>query len=165
MVWGPDGGLYVGGVGMNGGWSWKEKQYGLQKLTYNGKTTFEMLAIKATPGGFEITFTEPLKAEITASDLTIQQWRYEATAAYGGPKIDLRNMPIQKITNSEDRAKINIQLSGLKTGHVIYFKLSDQIMSATNQPLWSGEAWYTLNRTVARDYALAYAQSGSPSQR
>ena len=32
MVWGPDGSLYVGGVGMSGGWSWKEKQYGLQKL-------------------------------------------------------------------------------------------------------------------------------------
>src|SRR5688572_13139756 len=37
MRWGPDGALYTGGVGMVGGWSWKEKQYGLQRLQYNGK--------------------------------------------------------------------------------------------------------------------------------
>ena len=105
-----------------------------------------MLAISVITGGFEISFTEPLKTEITASDIEIQQWRYEATAAYGGPKIDLRQLPIRQITHSEDNTKINIQLSGLKTGHVIYFKLSDQLKSATDQFLWSGEAWYTLNR-------------------
>ncbi len=59
LRWGPDGALYVGGVGMVGGWSWKEKQYGLQRMKYNGKVTFEMLAVRAKPKGFEIEFTEP----------------------------------------------------------------------------------------------------------
>ncbi|MEZ4905787.1 MAG: c-type cytochrome [Spirosomataceae bacterium] len=42
LRWGPDGALYVGQVGMTGGgWSWKEKLCGLQKLTYNGKSTLK----------------------------------------------------------------------------------------------------------------------------
>ena len=52
LCWGPDGALYVGEVGMVGGWSWKEKQYGLQRMKYNGKPTFEMLAVRAKPQWF-----------------------------------------------------------------------------------------------------------------
>src|SRR5690606_21981989 len=37
LAWGPDGALYVGGVGMVGGWSWQNKRYGLQRMVYNGK--------------------------------------------------------------------------------------------------------------------------------
>jgi cytochrome c len=79
---------------MVGGWSWKEKQSGLQRMKYNGKVTFEMLAIRAKPGGFEIEFTEPLKPEqnILRSDFLIQQWWYLPTPDYGGPKKDLKNL-------------------------------------------------------------------------
>src|SRR5690606_19052417 len=52
LAWGPDGALYVGQVGMKGGgWSWKDKLAGLQKITFNGKITFEMLAVRALPDG------------------------------------------------------------------------------------------------------------------
>ena len=37
LAWGPDSALYIGGVGMVGGWSWKENQYGLEKIKYKGK--------------------------------------------------------------------------------------------------------------------------------
>ncbi len=37
LRWGSEGALYVGEVGMVGGWSWREKQYGLQRLAYNGR--------------------------------------------------------------------------------------------------------------------------------
>src|SRR5690606_15483421 len=47
LAWGPDGALYVGGVGMVGGWSWKEKRFGLERMEYNGRSTFEMLALRA----------------------------------------------------------------------------------------------------------------------
>jgi cytochrome c len=61
LRWGPDGALYIGGVGMVGGWSWQEKQYGLQRMQYNGKKTFEMLAVRLKENGFEIELTEPIK--------------------------------------------------------------------------------------------------------
>jgi cytochrome c len=147
LRWGPDSALYAGGVGMVGGWSWKEKQYGLQKLKYNGKRTFEMLAIRGRPNGFEIELTEPLKSDavISASDLLVKQWRYQGTSGYGGPKLDLEQLEIKRITISSDRKHINLEMDGLKKEHVVYFLLPETLESERGQLLWSGEAWYTLN--------------------
>ncbi len=147
LAWGPDGALYVGEGGMVGGWSWQENQYGLEKLTYNGNPTFEMLAVRAKPDGFEIEFTEPLSDRgITVDDLFIQQWWYEPTSAYGGPKKDLANLTPSSITLSEGRRKCRIVIPGLKEEHVVYFLLSENIQNNQGKPLWSGEAWYTLNQ-------------------
>ena len=52
LCWGPDGALYIGEIGMVGGWTWKEKKYGLQSISFNGKPTFEMLAVRARPPRF-----------------------------------------------------------------------------------------------------------------
>jgi cytochrome c len=62
LCWGPDGALYVGGIGSTGNWGHDGKlYYGLQRLKYNEKSTFEMLAVRAKSNGLEIEFTEPLK--------------------------------------------------------------------------------------------------------
>ena len=46
---GPDGAIYVGGLGAGGNWGQDGKlTYGLQKLTPNGTSTFDMLAMRAT---------------------------------------------------------------------------------------------------------------------
>jgi len=147
LCWGPDGALYVGGVGMVGGWSWKEKQYGLQQMKYNGKPTFEMLAVRSKPLGFEIEFTEPVKngEEIKASDFLVQQWWYLPTADYGGPKMDLEKLNVTEIKISKDRTRFFLEIPGLKKEHVIYFRIPENLQSAGGQSLWSSEAWYTLN--------------------
>lgn len=151
LCWGPDGALYVGGVGMVGGWSWKEKQYGLQKLKPNGKVAFEMLAIRAKAQGFEIEFTEPIAngGNIRPSDIVVQQWRYEGTAGYGGPKLDLKNLAIQEMTISPNQQRMTLRIRGLKEEHVVYFRLPGDLISAAGKSLWSSEAWYTLNRIPA----------------
>lgn len=147
LCWGPDGALYVGEIGMVGGWSWREKQYGLQRMKYNGKTTFEMLAVRAKPKGFEIEFTEALKPglKISTSDFLIQQWWYLPTPDYGGPKMDLEKLKISRVTLSEDRKRLNLEIPNLKKEHVIYFRLPENFQSSSGQFLWSTEAWYTLN--------------------
>ena len=148
LRWGPDGALYVGEVGMEGGgWSWKERLSGLQRLKYNGKTTFEMLAVRAKPKGFEIEFTEPLKqnTQLRPADLWMQQWWYLPTKNYGGPKMDLEELKPTQITISEDRKRIYIEVPDLKPKHVVHFQLPKQLKSQSGQSLWSGEAWYTLN--------------------
>src|SRR5690606_23167050 len=61
LAWGPDGALYAGGIGNPGNWGHAGRLwFGLQRLTYAERITFEMLAVRARPGGFEIEFTEPL---------------------------------------------------------------------------------------------------------
>ena len=146
LCWGPDGSLYVGGLGMVGGWSWKEKQYGLQRMKYNGKLTFEMLAVRATPVGFEIEFTEPLRAgEINPSDFFVQQWWYLPTPGYGGPKMDLEKLKVTSAKLSKDRTRVSLEIAGLKKEHVVYLRLAENLQSASGNSLWSSEAWYTLN--------------------
>jgi len=147
LCWGPDGALYIGGIGMVGGWSWKEKQYGLQRIKYNGKITFEMLAVRAKPKGFEIEFTDALKANrnIPASDFLIQQWWYHPTPDYGGPKMDLEKLRVTHVTISEDRKRVFLEIPGLKKEHVVYLQIPEYLQSAGGQSLWSSEAWYTLN--------------------
>ncbi len=147
LRWGPDGALYIGGVGMVGGWSWKEKQYGLQRMTYNGKVTFEMLAVLAKPNGFEIEFTEPMDTgtQLKPDEFLVQQWRYFPTEKYGGPKLDLEKLNITSITISEDRLRVFLEISNLKKEHVVYFRLPEHLQSKSGQSLWSSEAWYTLN--------------------
>ncbi|MEQ9441784.1 MAG: c-type cytochrome [Cyclobacteriaceae bacterium] len=147
LCWGPDGALYVGEVGMVGGWSWQGKQFGLQRMEYNGKPTFEMLAIRAKPQGFEIEFTEPLESEIEihSADFLTQQWWYQPTENYGGPKMDLETLDITRMDLSEDRTRLYLEIPNLQEEHVVYFRLPEDLQSASGQSLWSSEAWYTLN--------------------
>lgn len=147
LAYGPDEALYVGGIGMNGNWGWKMRQYGLQKLVYNGKVPFEMLEIRALPGAMEITFTHPLAGGMGESpaDYRVQQWWYLPTSQYGGPKMDLETLRISRVTLSPNRRAVTLTLPGLKPGHVVYFLLNENLQSAAGQPLWAGEAWYTLN--------------------
>jgi cytochrome c len=145
---GPDGALYAGGVGMVGGWSWKEKQYGLQRIKYNGRPVFEMLAVHAMPDGFDIELTDALSdtIQINAGELLVQQWWYLPTENYGGPKKDLQQLKIKDIRLSEDRKHIYLRLSGLKEKRVVYIRLPQKFKSVHGQLLWSGETWYTLNK-------------------
>jgi cytochrome c len=149
LLWGPDGALYVGGVGSTGNWSHANKlHYGLQRLSFNNKTTFEMLAVRAKSNGVEIEFTEPLQEASgnKASDYNIRQWYYKPTENYGGPKLDDKALNIQKVTVSSDRKKVFLQLGGMKPGHVVYVRLNyNAITSQSGQKPWVTEAWYTMN--------------------
>lgn len=148
LAWAPDGALYAGGVGMNGNWAWNGAQYGLQKLVFTDAVAFEMLRVKVVSQGVEIEFTEPLAkghGEIP-SDYLLQQWRYEPTANYGGPKLDLTTLKAQSVVLSKDRKSVRLSIPGLKEKFVLYILLDDKLKSVTGQLLWSGEAWYTVNR-------------------
>lgn len=154
MARGPDGALYVGGVGMNGNWSWQGKQYGLQRLEPNGKIAFDMQAIKATPEGIDIVFTEALsEAGISKDDIFLQQWRYEATSNYGGPKLDVEELEIREMALSADHKTLQLKLPGLKKGHVIYVRLGENLESVNGKKLWAGEGWYTMNE-IAGDRSI-----------
>ncbi|MDW3650556.1 MAG: PA14 domain-containing protein [Bacteroidia bacterium] len=152
LIWGPDGSLYIGGVGNPGNWSHQGGNwYGLQRMTYNEKTAFEMLKVSAKPNGMEIEFTEALP-EAMAKDPTswnIQQWFYLPTANYGGPKMNEEQLNVNTIELSSDRKRVFLGLDGMKEGHVVYINIHAPFKSDSGQSLWSTEAWYTLNKIPA----------------
>lgn len=148
MVWGPDGGLYVGGIGSTGNWQHSGKLwYGLQRLKYNEKPTFEMLAVRAKSNGIEIELTQPLDPAFGAdvADYKVRQWYYLPTHDYGGPKLDDRKMNVTAVNISNDRKKIFLALNGMQPEHVIYLRLPNYWTSTKGESIWSTEAWYTLN--------------------
>lgn len=148
LCWGPDGALYVGGIGNPGNWGQAGKlHYGLQKLSYNGKSTFEMLKVEARSNGVEITFTEPLRGSDgwKKEDFEIKQWYYLPTENYGGPKMDLKTLEILSSSLSEDKTKVFLELKGMKENHVVYVHLLKNFVSKSGSQLWSTEAWYTMN--------------------
>ncbi|MFT7837680.1 DUF1080 domain-containing protein [Saccharothrix sp. BKS2] len=149
---GPDGALYIGGIGDGGNWGQDGKLlYGLQKLAPNGGRTFDVLAMRAIAGGFEVEYTQPLSADTAAnlaSRYRAQQWRYAPAPSYGGPKVDQENLSVASATLSADGRKVTLKLNGLKPGRVVHLRSPRPFASNTGVPLWNTEAWYTLNNLV-----------------
>jgi hypothetical protein len=148
LLWGPDGALYVGGIGypQNGTWNWKGTTFGLQKLVPNGRTAFEISTMRVTPGGFEIEYSRsiPLADLQTPGRYYIEQWRYRSTSDYGGPRTDVQRLAVTSATAYPSRRGVRLDIPGLKPGHVVYVR-ADQRSDAGEQ-LWATEAWYTLNK-------------------
>ncbi|MFE7398049.1 family 16 glycoside hydrolase [Streptomyces sp. NPDC057557] len=147
---GPDGAIYAGGLGADGNWGQEGKlRFGLQKLTPNGKTVFDIRTMRATRDGFELSYTKPLSeetvAKLTSGAYSVEQWRYVPTPAYGGPKVDEEELPVAAARISNDRRTVRITVPGLKTDRVVHIRSPRPFASADDEQLWSTEAWYTLN--------------------
>jgi hypothetical protein len=143
LAWGPDGMLYVGNCGQGAGWSYR-KDFGLQKLKLNGQTIFEMLAVRSRPSGMEIEFTEPVGAAASlVASYNVRTWWYNPTAEYGGPPMDTKTLVVKSVSVSPDGKKIFLEIPSLEAKRVVDLKMS--FTSAANRPLWTTEAWYTLN--------------------
>ena len=146
---GPDGAIYVGGLGAGGNWGQEGKlRYGLQKLTPNGTTAFDMKSMRATRTGFTIEYTKPLSDETArniASAYRMEQWRYAPTVAYGGPKVDQERLTLTAAKVSADRRKVTLTVDGLRRDRVVYLRSPRPFAAADGEQLWSTEAWYTLN--------------------
>ncbi|MBO0608396.1 family 16 glycoside hydrolase [Myceligenerans salitolerans] len=152
-VVGPDGALYVGGIGEGGNWSEPGKlRYGLQKLMPNGEGTFDMTEMRATRKGFTIEYTEPLSEETVAKiaedpnqAFRMDHWRYVPTRAYGGPKVDERPLFVSDARVSRNGTKVSLTVDGLEPGRVVHLRSPRPFTDAEGQELWNTEAWYTLN--------------------
>ncbi|ROT31772.1 family 16 glycoside hydrolase [Micromonospora sp. HM5-17] len=146
---GPDGAIYVGGLGAGGNWGQPGKlTYGLQKLTPNGTSTFDMKAMRATRTGFTIEYTRPLSTatiQNIARGYRLSQWRYAPTPAYGGPKVDEEQLTVTGVRVSADRKKVTLTVPGLKRDRVVHLRSPRPFTAANGEELWSTEAWYTLN--------------------
>lgn len=149
LTFGPDKALYVGGIGSTGNWGQEGKRrFGLQRLKYNKKSAFEMLAVRAKSDGFEIELTEPLAPGLgwEREAWYVQDWTYVATNEYGGPKIDVRELPVRAVAVSDDRRKVDLWIDGLKPDRVVYLRMVGELASESGQKPWTTEAWYTLNK-------------------
>ncbi|MGY0539332.1 family 16 glycoside hydrolase [Nocardioides sp. YJ-D4] len=150
---GPDGSIYVGGIGEAGNWSEPGKlRYGLQRMSPTDGKAFDMHQMRATKNGFKIRYTQPLSQETVdkiAADpnaaFRMTHWRYAPRPTYGGPKVDERPLFVSRATVSDDRTSVTLTVDGLEEGRVVHLRSPRPFTSAGGDELWNTEAWYTLN--------------------
>ncbi len=149
LAWGPDGALYIGGIGASGGWAWNNTKFGLQRLEPNGRDTFEIDTVSATPEGFHYRFTDAVDAGWLAdpAHYAAEQWGYAPSHHYGGVKTDHQTLTVTRATPDADGRGVRIVVPGLKTGRCVYLRAAPT--SVAGEELWSTEAYYTLNQRPA----------------
>jgi hypothetical protein len=135
----PDGGtLYVGQT-MRG---WGNLAEGLQRITWRGRAPFDVKTMSLTKDGFRLEFTRPVAR--SGGRFELQSYRYEDTAEYGGPKLDVTKVNPAEIRRAAE-TMIEIQVPGLQAGGRVY-ELKLDLRDIEGNPLWSDTFCYTVNR-------------------
>ena len=114
-----DGSMFVGGT--NRGWGSRgTKPFSLERLNWSGKVPFEIHEMRARPDGFELTFTEPINAEIAGKPETwnLQTCCYVFQSSYGSPEVDQTTPKVTEVSVSEDRYSVRLKIDGLQRGHI-----------------------------------------------
>lgn len=157
LSWDANGALYVGGRNVD--------QPEIVKLTPNGKTAFEMLAVRAMANGAEIEFTKPLDPRVgwESESYYVEFWPAFRTKDYRGPMRDGSTIPVKSASVSEDRRRVFLELPSIEPG-ILYLRVLPPCVAEDGSPLWSTEAWYTLARPVTDRVGAVRTPPAQPPQ-
>lgn len=140
LEWSPDGKqLYVGQT-VRG---WGTPSEGIQRLSFTGKTPFDVEQIKLTKTGFELTTTLPV-ANLDEAEISINSFHYQDSFKYGGGQLDKKTIPVTKTTNSGDKA-FSIDLESLQAGKVYHIAIKN-LKAKDGSKLYNENFYYTANR-------------------
>ena len=146
MNWGADGSMFVGMTSR--GWSSDGgREYGLQRLEWNGKIPFEMKTVQARPDGFEIEFTKPVDAKTVrmAESWQLSSFTYQYHHDYGSPAINVGSCPIKAIEVSADHLKVRLVVDSMKLGYIHEIR-APGVESEDHYTLLHSYGFYTLNQ-------------------
>lgn len=140
VAFSPDGKtLYVGQT-VRG---WGTPAEGLQRITYQGGTPFDVAAINITGEGFRLTFTQDAP-ELAADSINVYSATYQPTWVYGGKAENKAKHEITKLTRTGART-VEIALSGFVPEKVYEIKLPE-LKSADGGKLHNTTFAYTVHR-------------------
>jgi sugar lactone lactonase YvrE len=123
---------------------------GLQRVTWTGRVPMDILTMRLTTTGFEVTFTKPVNPT-TARDpdaYSLTNYYYLYHGQYGSPKTDVTPVKIKKVTVSPDGRRVSLDLDRLVAGRIYELRPS-RITAADGEALTTRIAAYTLNRLRA----------------
>ncbi|WP_366183832.1 plastocyanin/azurin family copper-binding protein [Flavobacterium ovatum] len=146
MIWGEDNNMIVGMTSR--GWSSTgKKEFGLQRLVWNGKTPFEIKTMKALDDGFELEFTKPINKKM-AEDLSnykISTFTYNYHDTYGSPIVDQQKAMTHKAVISADGLKVKLVIHGMRLGFIHQIEVP-KLEAASGELLVHNTGYYTLNQ-------------------
>ena len=120
---------------------------GLQRIVWQGREPFDIVTMRLTRSGFELTFTKPVDpagaGEPASYGLTRYYYRYHA--AYGSPKAEVTPVRVVAARVSRDGLRVVLEVEDLREGW-LYDLRPASIRSRDGEALTSTMAAYTLNR-------------------
>jgi hypothetical protein len=120
---------------------------GLQRIVWTGETPMDILHMRLTKTGFELTFTRPVDTATAGSpdaySLTHYYYRYHGQ--YGSPKTDITPAKVAGVSVSPDGLRVRLEVEGLVPGRV-YELRPGSIRGRDGSALTTRLAAYTLNR-------------------
>jgi hypothetical protein len=122
---------------------------GLQRVVWTGRVPMDILRMRLTKTGFQLTFTKPVDPA-TAGDsgaYSFTHYYYLYHGQYGSPKTDITPVKVRKAVVSEDRLQATLDLEELVPGRV-YELQPNGIQAADGEPLATKMAAYALNRLL-----------------
>ncbi|MCA9267450.1 MAG: hypothetical protein KDA41_03220 [Planctomycetales bacterium] len=138
------GAMFISGT--NRGWGSRgNKPFSLERLTWTGKTPFEVHEMRAKSDGFELTFTQPVDPQ-TAGDVNsyqLQTYTYLYQSDYGSPEVDHTKPTVTKAVVAADGKSVRLTVDSLVRGHVHELKIG--LKSADGLPLLHDTGYYTMN--------------------
>ena len=149
LEWSPDGKqLYVGQT-VRG---WGTPSEGIQRLSFTGKTPFDVKQIKLTKTGFELSTTLPV-ANLEEAEISINSFHYQDSFKYGGGQgggqLDKKTIPVTKTTNTGDKA-FSIDLESLQAGKVYHINIKN-LKAKDGSKLHNENFYYTANQLHAAE--------------
>lgn len=144
LAFAKDGSLWVGQT--DHGWAGDK---GVQRITWTGKTPLDVLAMKLTKKGFDITFTRPLDAASASSPTAykLKRYYYEYHSAYGSKQFDLQELSVNGATLSADRRTVSLELPDLVAWRIYELHL-DELRAEDGAPIFNPLVCYTLNHLL-----------------
>ena len=143
MAFAPDGrSLYIAQTSRI--WSSTE---GLQRIVWQGESPFDILTMRLTREGFDVTFTKPADSESATNPANYSMTRYFYLyhSSYGSPKTDITPVDVSAVTISDDGFRASLAVDDLREGW-LYDLRPSSIRSRDGEPLATKIAAYTLNR-------------------
>lgn len=150
LSFGVDGKLYVGG----GKRTWSTaapKEYSLDRVSFTGKTPFEVSEVRALKDGFELRFTKALEVAPAADveNYLLKQFTYKYHEDYGSPEFDhdgkvgATEIAVESAEVAEGGRVVRLKMNGLRAGFVTSFQLA--VNSTEDEDLRHDTFYYTLN--------------------
>ncbi len=140
-----DGSLFTSGS--NRGWGARGgKNFNFERVDWTGKVPFEVHEMRATPDGFELTFTKPINPETAVDDsFSMQAYTYLYQKSYGSPEVEKVTPTVRVESVSDDGKSLRIKVSPLTKGHVHELSAKGLKSAEEGHPLLHQTAYYTLN--------------------
>ena len=122
---------------------------GLQRIVWQGSVPLDILTMKLTRRGFELTFTKPVdeRSARDAASYSLTRYYYRYHSAYGSPKTELTPVTVSEVDVAADGLRVSLGIADLREGW-LYDLRPAGIRGRDGEPLATTVAAYTLNNLV-----------------